>query len=58
VTTVILFGGTGFLGRRLAQRLAAEGTSLRLTVRRSRLDGIDSSPTGDCRAHRPGAMRR
>jgi uncharacterized protein YbjT (DUF2867 family) len=30
---VVVFGGSGFLGRRLVQRLAAEGTSVRVAVR-------------------------
>ena len=33
LTTVTVFGGTGFLGRRLVQRLAAEGTTVRVAVR-------------------------
>lgn len=33
MTTVCVFGGTGFLGRRLVQRLAGEGASLRVAVR-------------------------
>jgi len=33
MTTVSVFGGTGFLGRRLVQRLAAAGTSVRIAVR-------------------------
>lgn len=33
MTTVSVFGGTGFLGRRLVQRLAAEGASVRVAVR-------------------------
>ena len=33
MTTITVFGGTGFLGRRLVQRLAAEGASLRVAVR-------------------------
>jgi NADH dehydrogenase len=33
MTTVCLFGGTGFLGRRLVRRLAAEGATLRIAVR-------------------------
>jgi len=28
MTTVVVFGGTGFLGRRLVQRLAAEGATV------------------------------
>jgi NADH dehydrogenase len=31
--TVSVFGGTGFLGRRLVRRLAAEGATLRIAVR-------------------------
>src|ERR687891_35877 len=33
MTTVSVFGGTGFLGRRLVRRLAAEGATLRVAVR-------------------------
>jgi uncharacterized protein YbjT (DUF2867 family) len=33
MTTVVVFGGTGFLGRRLVQRLAAEGATVRVAVR-------------------------
>jgi NADH dehydrogenase len=33
MTTVCVFGGTGFLGRRLVRRLAAEGATLRIAVR-------------------------
>ena len=33
MTTVIVFGGTGFLGRRLVQRLAAEAAIVRVAVR-------------------------
>jgi uncharacterized protein YbjT (DUF2867 family) len=33
MTTVSVFGGTGFLGRRLVQRLAVEGTTVRVAVR-------------------------
>src|SRR5688572_14176565 len=33
MTTITVFGGTGFLGRRLVQRLAAEGLSVRVAVR-------------------------
>jgi NADH dehydrogenase len=35
MTTVSVFGGTGFLGRRLVRRLAAEGATLRIAVRSS-----------------------
>src|ERR1700687_214564 len=33
MTTVSVFGGTGFLGRRVVQRLIAEGTTVRVVVR-------------------------
>lgn len=33
MTTVSVFGGTGFLGRRLVRRLAAEGVTVRIAVR-------------------------
>lgn len=33
MTTVSVFGGTGFLGRRLVRRLAAEGATVRVAVR-------------------------
>jgi len=33
VTTVCVFGGTGFLGARLVRRLAAEGAAVRIAVR-------------------------
>jgi len=33
MTTVTVFGGTGFLGRRVVRRLAAEGATLRIAVR-------------------------
>ena len=33
MTTVSIFGGAGFLGRRLARRLAAEGMTVRIAVR-------------------------
>jgi uncharacterized protein YbjT (DUF2867 family) len=32
VTTVSVFGGSGFLGRRLVRWLAAEGATLRIAV--------------------------
>jgi NADH dehydrogenase len=33
MTTVTVFGGTGFLGRRLVQRLVADGVTVRVAVR-------------------------
>ena len=46
MTTVCVFGGTGFLGRRLVRRLAGEGATLRVAVRsperaQSVLPGVD-----------------
>ena len=46
MTTVSVFGGTGFLGRRIVRRLAAKGTAVRVAVRhpdqaRSALDSTD-----------------
>jgi NADH dehydrogenase len=46
MTTVSVFGGSGFLGRRLVRRLAAEGATLRIAVRspdraRSVLGAVD-----------------
>ena len=35
MTTASVFGGAGFLGRRLVRRLAAEGATVRVAVRRS-----------------------
>jgi nucleoside-diphosphate-sugar epimerase len=35
MTTVVVFGGAGFLGRRLVQRLATEGMTVRVAVRHS-----------------------
>jgi uncharacterized protein YbjT (DUF2867 family) len=48
MTTVSVFGGTGFLGRRLVQRLVAEGATVRIAVRHSErargiLDAVDLS---------------
>ena len=46
MTTVVVFGGTGFLGRRLVHRLAAEGVVVRVAVRH--LDGVRSAlPAAD-----------
>jgi len=39
VTTISVFGGTGFLGRRIVKRLAAEGASVRVVVRHPDLAG-------------------
>ena len=33
MTTVVVFGGTGFLGRRLVHRLTTEGMTVRVAVR-------------------------
>jgi uncharacterized protein YbjT (DUF2867 family) len=34
MTTVSIFGGTGFLGQRLVRHLASQGTAVRVAVRR------------------------
>jgi uncharacterized protein YbjT (DUF2867 family) len=39
MTTVSVFGGAGFLGGRLVRRLAAEGVTVRVAVRRSKAVG-------------------
>jgi nucleoside-diphosphate-sugar epimerase len=33
MTTVVVFGGSGFLGRRLVRRLARDGLNVRVAVR-------------------------
>ena len=46
MTTVVVFGGTGFLGRRLVHRLAAEWVVVRVAVRH--LEGVRSAlPAAD-----------
>jgi uncharacterized protein YbjT (DUF2867 family) len=46
MTTVVVFGGTGFLGRQLVRRLAAEGVVVRVAVRHP--DGARSAlPAAD-----------
>jgi NADH dehydrogenase len=44
MTTVCVFGGTGFLGWRLVQRLAADGATVRVAVRHP--DRARSAPSG------------
>ena len=39
MTTVSVFGGTGFLGRRIVKRLVAEGATVRVVVRHPELAG-------------------
>src|SRR5262249_15581751 len=48
MTTVTVFGGTGFFGRRLVRRLVAEGATVRVAVRHAErarsvlhVDGLD-----------------
>lgn len=41
MTTVCVFGGTGFLGRRLVRRLAGEGASVRVAVRSAERFDLD-----------------
>jgi uncharacterized protein YbjT (DUF2867 family) len=55
MTTVVVFGGTGFLGWRLVHRLAAEGAFVRVAVRhpdevRSRLPAPDPAQVSVFRA--------
>jgi uncharacterized protein YbjT (DUF2867 family) len=55
MTTISVFGGTGFFGRRLVQRLVAEGASVRVAVRhseraRSILDAVDPDRVAILRA--------
>jgi len=49
MTTVSVFGGTGFLGRRLVERLAAEGATVRIAVR-SADRAAESDRVTACRA--------
>jgi uncharacterized protein YbjT (DUF2867 family) len=46
MTTLVVFGGTGFLGRRLVQRLAAEGATVRVAVRNADLARSALGPPG------------
>ena len=39
MTTVVVFGGSGFLGRRLVRRLAGDGLTVRVAVRHPALAG-------------------
>jgi uncharacterized protein YbjT (DUF2867 family) len=55
MTTISVFGGTGFFGRRLVQRLVAEGASVRVAVRHSEgarpiLDAVDPERVSVLRA--------
>ena len=55
MTTISVFGGTGFFGRRLVRRLVAEGASVRVAVRhseraRSILDAVDPDRVAILRA--------
>jgi uncharacterized protein YbjT (DUF2867 family) len=46
MTTVTVFGGTGFLGRRLVRRLVAEGASVRVAVRHPEAARTALGPAG------------
>jgi len=46
MSTVVVFGGGGFLGRRLVDRLTAEGMTVRVAVRRPDLARVELRPTG------------
>ena len=46
MTTVVVFGGAGFLGRQLVHRLTAEGMTVRVAVRHPDLAQIELRPIG------------
>jgi uncharacterized protein YbjT (DUF2867 family) len=46
MTTVCVFGGTGFLGQRVVRRLVSEGTAVRVAVRHPDQARSALSPTG------------
>jgi NADH dehydrogenase len=46
MTTVVVFGGGGFLGRRLVHRLTAEGETVRVAVRHPDAARIELRPIG------------
>jgi uncharacterized protein YbjT (DUF2867 family) len=46
MTTVVVFGGAGFLGRRLVRRLTAEGMTVRVAVRHPDPARIELRPIG------------
>jgi len=46
MTTVVVFGGSGFLGRRLVHRLTAEGMAVRVAVRHPDTARIDLQSIG------------
>ena len=46
MTTVVVFGGAGFLGRRLVHRLTAEGMTVRVAVRHPDPARIELRPIG------------
>ena len=52
MTTVVVFGGSGFLGRRLVRRLAGDGLNVRVAVRHPRTAKKLIRPTHDHAASR------
>jgi len=46
MTTVVVFGGGGFLGRRLVHRVTAEGMTVRVAVRHPDPARIELRPIG------------
>jgi uncharacterized protein YbjT (DUF2867 family) len=46
MSTVVVFGGGGFLGRRLVDRLTAEGMTVRVAVRHPDLARVELRPIG------------
>ena len=52
---VTVFGGSGFLGRRIVERLAAEGNDVRVAVRHPERASFEGRPRGNDRAGGNGA---
>jgi len=46
MSLVIVFGGTGFLGRRVVDRLTQEGTTVRVAARHPQRVGAGAIPAG------------
>ena len=46
MTLITVFGGTGFLGRRIVERLTGDGVSLRVAVRHPEQADTPAKPIG------------